>query len=180
MQPSSIAQPNEKPAQQVLAIKRHPIGLILIYIQAVIALAAIIGLGIFAAPNYLTNLSGGAQSLIASGVALLIVLIGGVLGVATLVYRRNCILVTDHDVEQLSQRSLLVRKITRLEMTDVEDVSAEQHGLLQTIFGYGTLTVETAGAVDNFVFTYCPHPNTYAAQILQARARYIERSGTKP
>jgi hypothetical protein len=46
---------------------------------------------------------------------------------------------------------------------------------LQTIFNYGTLTVETAGEMRNFVFPYCPNPNKYADQILDARQAYADK-----
>ena len=47
----------------------------------------------------------------------------------------------------------------------------DRKGFFSTMFDYGTLTIETAGAVDNFVLTYCPHPDHYAKEILEARQK---------
>jgi hypothetical protein len=57
----------------------------------------------------------------------------------------------------------------------VEDVSAEQKGFLPTFFNYGTLVVQTAGEMENFVFPYCPNPNKYADRILDARQAYADQ-----
>jgi hypothetical protein len=59
-------------------------------------------------------------------------------------------------------------------MANVEDVTAEQKGILATIFGYGTLMVQTAGERENFTFYYCPDPNTYASRIIEAHQTYVE------
>jgi hypothetical protein len=59
-------------------------------------------------------------------------------------------------------------------MSNVQDVTAEHNGFLPTIFGYGTMTTETAGEEDNFVFAWCPTPDIYAERILDARQKYVQ------
>jgi uncharacterized membrane protein YdbT with pleckstrin-like domain len=73
---------------------------------------------------------------------------------------------------QIIQKSLFIRKISRLSFSNVEDVTAEQRGILASIFNYGTLLIQTAGTEDNFEFKYCPTPNKYADEIIEARQRY--------
>lgn len=97
------------------------------------------------------------------------------MAVATFVYRQNRIYVSDHEVMQHVRPTLFSRKESRLQLADVEDVNVVQKGILQTVFNYGTLTIETAGAVENFVFIFCPNPNYYAQAIQQARGRYINK-----
>src|SRR5205085_12316471 len=92
--------------------------------------------------------------------------------VAIYVYTQCRILVTNKNLVQILQKTLFNRKVSRLSMSNVEDVNAEQRGILATIFNYGTLTVQTAGEMDNFIFTLCPNPNKYAEQILEAREAY--------
>lgn len=58
-------------------------------------------------------------------------------------------------------------------MANIEDVTAEQNGILAELFGFGTLKAETAGERSNFHFLYCPEPNKYAQIILHARERFI-------
>jgi uncharacterized membrane protein YdbT with pleckstrin-like domain len=89
------------------------------------------------------------------------------------------LLVTDMNLVQILQKGLFVRKVSRLSMSNVEDVTAEQKGILPTIFNYGTLTVQTAGEMENFVFPYCPNPNKYADRILDARQAFVDKENEK-
>jgi guanylate kinase len=59
-------------------------------------------------------------------------------------------------------------------MSNVEDVSEEQRGILASIFSYGTLTVQTAGEMENFIFTLCPNPAALADRIIEARQAYAQ------
>lgn len=60
-------------------------------------------------------------------------------------------------------------------MSNVEDVNVEQRGIAAHLFNYGTLTVQTAGEEDNFVFSQCPNANIHAEQILEARQAYARQ-----
>jgi len=53
-------------------------------------------------------------------------------------------------------------------------VTSEKNGLLATIFNYGTLHIETSGELRNFAFTYCPDPERYAREVLEARQKFAE------
>ncbi len=59
-------------------------------------------------------------------------------------------------------------------MANVEDVTSDQHGFFATLFGYGTLKIETAGEQMNFHFTYTPNSGAIANHVLEARERYLE------
>lgn len=162
-----------EPGEQVVVIvRKHPIGIVGIYIEAIIGLAAVFGLLLAVAPDFLTGLSSQAYrilvGIIVFGLAILIFF----LFIATYVYRQSRLMVTDRSLVQILQKSLFIRKISRLSMSNVEDVTAEERGILSTIFNYGTIVVQTAGTMDNFIFPYCPDPAKYADQIIEARQRY--------
>jgi uncharacterized membrane protein YdbT with pleckstrin-like domain len=72
------------------------------------------------------------------------------------------------------QKTLFNRKVSRLSMSNVEDVNEEQRGIIASIFNYGTLTVQTAGTEDNFIFTMCPNPAQLADKIIEARQAYAK------
>lgn len=155
-------------------IRRHPVGIILVYIEAILAVLAVILFLILLSPEIFRGNS--FSDLAWIGVAMIIIAFAlfFMLLVSTYIYNQNRIIVTDHDIEQIIQRGLFVRKISRLELSDVEDVSVSQKGLLPTLFGYGTLTIETAGAQqENFVFPYCSNPNIYAQRLLHVRGKYV-------
>ena len=104
--------------------------------------------------------------------AVLIVL---VLFTVTYIYRQSKLLVTDRSLVQIMQKSLFNKKVSRLSMSNVEDVSEEQRGILSSIFNYGTLMVQTAGTMENFIFTLCPNPSGLADRIIEARQDYARK-----
>jgi uncharacterized membrane protein YdbT with pleckstrin-like domain len=89
--------------------------------------------------------------------------------IATFIFRQNRLILTDRNLTQILQYGLFNRKVSQLNMSNVEDVTAIQSGILSTVFNYGTLKIETAGEQMNFIFTYCPNPGYYAKIILDAR-----------
>ncbi len=153
-------------------LKRHPIGLVIMYVQAVIGVVAVALLFFLVGPEFANEIPDdvkvllGGVALFGLGVLVLIMI------VATYIYKLSQITITNKEVVQVLQRGLFSRKVSRLDLSNVEDVTADQHGILQSIFNYGTLTIQTAGELENFIFPYCPHPNTYADEILDARQEH--------
>lgn len=159
---------------QLLVIKRHPFGLVAMYLSATVGLVAAFGLLFFLVPSVLTGDTQATAirylmmfAVVATGVVFIVLLI------ATYVYRQNRWVVTDESVHQTSQRGLFNRQSSELSMANIEDVTAEQKGILAELFGFGTLRAETAGELPYFHFNYCPTPDKYAKIILDARQKYI-------
>jgi uncharacterized membrane protein YdbT with pleckstrin-like domain len=164
------------PGEVVVAvIRKHIIGLILIYLAVLAAAAVIVAFIILVAQGIILNSNNLANFTLLGIFA--IALLAFVLFIATYVYRQSRIIVTNRSLIQILQKGLFVRKISRLSFADVEDVTAEVRGILQSLFNYGTLQIETAGERPNFVFTYCPKPNFYAEQILTARQQFEDEEG---
>lgn len=162
--------PNE---QKIADIRRHPIGLIIIYIQFFVAAALAIGLLAFLVPSVLG--SGAGVQMFLAALVLLMVFVGFIFIVlATRVYRGNQLIITDINVTEVQQLGLFNRKVSELTMANIEDVSANTNGIFQTMFNFGTISVETAGAHENFIFKYCPNPNAYAKVLQDARQAFIE------
>jgi uncharacterized membrane protein YdbT with pleckstrin-like domain len=92
---------------------------------------------------------------------------------STIVYRKNRVIVTDRNITQILQFGLFNRKVSQLNMVNVEDVTSRQNGLSSNMFGFGELIIETAGEQSNFHFTYCPNPGYYAKVILNAREELL-------
>lgn len=182
-QPSSSSQaksaePLVEPGEKLISVvRRHPIGLVAVYLGAAIALAAVATLYIFVSSDKaVKGFSSSASGAI--GLALFVVLLLAiVLAAMVRVYKQSELIVTDKSLIQIIQRSLFSRKVSRLSMSNVEDVNAEKRGIWATIFNYGTLTIETAGEVDNFIFPWCPNPDKHADSILQARQQYVQKYG---
>lgn len=158
----------------ITTVHRHPIGIIAIYLEALAGVVAIAALALVVMPDGLNGLSTQEVSLLTGGIILALAMLIFFLFVATYVYRQSRMLITDRGLVQMTQSSLFVRKVTRLSFSNVEDVSAERRGILPMILNYGTMMVQTAGTMDNFVFKYCPNPSYYADTIIEAREQYAQ------
>jgi len=158
----------------VTIVHRHPIGIVFIYLETLVAVIAVLVLMLVVAPDFFSNLSGQAYRLLIASILLAVGLLGLVLFVATYIYRQSKLLVTDKSLVQIIQKGLFIRKVSRLSMSNVEDVNAEHRGILSTIFNYGVLTIQTAGQEDNFIFPWCPDPDLYADRVLEARQAYAQ------
>jgi len=174
-----------EPGESVLTVvHRSPIGLVGIYIVAITAVVAIVGLVVAISPNTFDtssyNISPALSAIIVTAATLLVL----VLFTVTYVYRQSRLLVTNKSLVQIMQKTLFNRKVSRLSMSNVEDVNEEQRGIISSLFNYGTLTVQTAGTEDNFVFTLCPDPTKLADKIIEARQAYArsleEETGARP
>jgi hypothetical protein len=164
-----------EPGETVVTIvHRSIIGLLGIYLVTIVAVVAIFVLIITISPDTFNtssqNISPALSAIMLLGAVLLVL----ILFTVTYIYRQSRLLLTDRSLVQIMQKSLFIRKVSRLSYSNVEDVSAEQRGILASIFGYGTLLVQTAGERDNFDFTLCPNPNELADRVIEERQAYAE------
>lgn len=173
-QDEDLMEPGER---LVTVVRRHIIGLIFIYLQAVAGVVAIFALFLTVAPETFEDLSRQGNRYIIAGIVFGLAVLIFFLFVATYVYRLNRLLITDRSLVEISQKSLFIRKISRLNYENIEDINAEERGILATLFNYGTLTVTTAGPAENFIFKYCPRPNHYADVLIETRREYLKTHG---
>jgi uncharacterized membrane protein YdbT with pleckstrin-like domain len=145
-------------------------------VAVAVGLAGALGLALFIIPQLFgEDQRAGAVTLLLVLMVVAAALVGIGLLVATYVYRQSRLIISNKNVTQVIQRSLFSRKVSELSLSNVEDVNVDQHGILATIFNYGVLNIQTAGEIENFVFTYCPRPNYYGRIILAARQAYADQ-----
>lgn len=155
----------------VMVVRKHVFGILQLYIASGVGiLMAVILLSFLLSEDIPTSFLAavGAAGFVIGGFLLLILLI------ATYIFFENKLIITNKNITQVLQRGLFSRKVSQLAMTNVEDVTSDQHGFFATMLNYGTLKIETAGEQVNFHFTYTPNSNVVAKQVLEARERYIE------
>ena len=162
----------DKDERKICEIAKHPFGIIVIYIWSLLGLVVALGLSYFLLPAVIEDTD--KAFLIANFFALIAIVLT-VLGVtvAAMIYRQNRLIVTDINITQILQYSLFSRKVSQLNLINVEDVTSIQKGILPTIFGFGELKIETAGEQANFHFSYCPKSSYYANVILNAREKIL-------
>lgn len=70
--------------------------------------------------------------------------------VAALDFYFDIVIVTDRRMVDIDQEQLFFRRISQLNLEDVEDVTSVVKGFFPSIFDYGSLEVQTAGEARNF------------------------------
>ncbi len=163
----------------VTVIKKHFIGLIGIYLELAVGIMAILAMIYFAIFGFFNDGSTSSKGLAVAATIFIIALLVIFMMAAIYVYRKSQLLVTNKGVVQILQYAPFNKKISRLSMANVEDVNVEQRGVLASIFNYGTLTIQTAGQEDNFIFSMCPKPDFYADQIIETRQQYVRVYGER-
>lgn len=161
--------------QLVCEIKKHPFGLLLVWLVGLFIAVAVLTVTIVS----LWALTGdhfgvGSDLDVAKPIVgvigfILVVLVLIATGISSYIYRHNVILVTSDKIAEITYVSIFNRKITQLDLADIQDVAVEQKGIFPRIFGYGTLLIETAGELENVLFTYAPYPYKCAKEIVNAR-----------
>lgn len=153
-------------------IAKHPFGIMVFYLQAFIGVFITLGLTFFLIPSVIEDTDKAFSIAIIVSFVVMILAVLMVL-IATMVYRQNRLIVTDRNITQILQYGLFNRKVSQLNLVNVEDVTSIQNGIFSNIFGYGILKIETAGEQANFNFTFCPRAGYYAKVILNAREKIL-------
>lgn len=162
--------------QKLTEIRRHPFGIIVIYLQAVFALMVSLFLIVFLLPSVTdtlgldattTNLVVGLFGFISLVLVIIFLLL------ATWIYNSSKLIVTTRNVVLVNQIGIFNRKVSEILMTNIHDVTSHKEGIFATIFNFGVIKVETAGEQNNFTYTYCTNPNVGAKIILDARESFI-------
>lgn len=167
--PLKVMQPGER---VVCEIKRHPYGLFGIY--GTLALVVIISVtAVVVAPQLAPDLSQQAREVLALSAVILSVLMGLFTYIGAMVYKGNRWIVTTDSITQIQQNSLFNTQTSQLSMANLEDVTVEQNGIMQSMFGFGTLHAESAGQQGKFTFAYCPNPHDYAKKLIAVHEAFI-------
>lgn len=156
----------------IFEVKRHPFGIIGIYLSFGFLLA-LVGVIAIIAPNLLPDMDPTMIRKVSLAVFLVAFVFSAIfVFIAHVVYYGNRWILTSDSLTQIAQNSLFDKQNSQLSLGNLEDISAHQDGILAHIFGFGLLKVETAGEREKFAFPYCPNPNKYAQQILMAREAF--------
>jgi len=167
--PLKVMQPGER---VLCEIKRHPFGLLGTYFSLALVIVLSIA-AVVAAPMFIHGITTKDQATIALGAVIICSITALFSYVSITVYKGNRWIVTSDSITQISQISLFRKQTSQLSLANLEDVSVEQDGILESMFGFGLLRAETAGERSKFVFIYCPNPADYAKKVIGAHEAYI-------
>jgi membrane protein YdbS with pleckstrin-like domain len=105
------------------------------------------------------------------------------ISVAFIDYYYDLHVVTDRRLVDVDQHSLFMREINELALEEVQDVTSKTRGILQSVFDFGHVAIETSSAKEKFEFDNVRHPREIASIVLdlsdQAKRR-IEGGNAAP
>jgi len=81
-------------------------------------------------------------------------------------------IVTNERVVNIEQKGLFSRSVSEIKLFRVQDVKAEVHGMIPTIFHYGEVTIQTAGSEIFAIFKEVPNPYEISRQV----SKLVERN----
>ena len=84
------------------------------------------------------------------------------------IYDRNRFFVTNESVIQRVQYSIFSRHDQTVDLGSIEDVSANQTGVLAYIFNYGTIRLSTVGNEHTYAQSYAASPQITANKLKEA------------
>jgi uncharacterized membrane protein YdbT with pleckstrin-like domain len=82
-------------------------------------------------------------------------------------YYLDVLVVTDHRVINIEQKALFSRETSSLHLDKIQDVSVEITGVVATFLNFGSLRIQTAGEVEEFVLKGIKDPNGIKKVILE-------------
>lgn len=80
----------------------------------------------------------------------------------------------------VDQHGLFGRKVTEIQIENVEEATSHAKGLLATIFNFGDVLVQTSGSVAEFEFNNVAHPEQVKKLIIdlyEHRRNSLPRNG---
>jgi hypothetical protein len=153
----------------ISSVKRHPIGLLGVWLTAGVLILAIIGLMTFFASN---SDSFGSRPISTPALGLAAILLTTLVAIGAYivayVYNANKFYLTNESVIQNIQMSLFSNREQTVSLGNIEDASYLKQGIIQTMFDYGTVRLSTQGDETTYRFTFASDPEGYVAKLNNA------------
>lgn len=160
----------------ISSVRRHPIGLISIWAFVLFVVIALFA-GLAAYNTYAQSVAssasittGSVPSTAVLSIAVFILVIVFILGgyIATIVYRGNRFFLTNESVIQEVQTSLFTKREQTVSLSNIEDASYTQNGIIQTLVGYGSIRLSTEGDETTYRFNFVSNPKQQIALLNNA------------
>ncbi len=91
-------------------------------------------------------------------------------------YYFDITIVTNERIIDIQQSGLFNRSVSELYLQQVQDVSGKQQGLVQNLFGFGDVIIQTAGNKTNFVIDQVKDSYKISRQIIDLQETLIEKN----
>lgn len=81
-------------------------------------------------------------------------------------YFLNLLIITNDRLLVVEQEGLFSRTISEVDLYKIQDITSAVDGFFQSMFNFGNLQIQTAGAVEKFSINNIPHPESFRQKIL--------------
>jgi len=82
----------------------------------------------------------------------------------------DVLIMTNDRLVDIDQNSLFSRTVAEVDLYQVQDATSEVKGIFATLFNYGNVIIQTAGALPKFTLHNIPKPHDIRQQILDLSA----------
>jgi uncharacterized membrane protein YdbT with pleckstrin-like domain len=93
-------------------------------------------------------------------------------------YYLDTLVVTNQRVIEIEQRGLFSREISSLNLENIQDVTINTHGIIQTFFKLGDIHVQTSGAQRQVSMHYLAQPEYAKHVIMDLHTQQLNRIKT--
>jgi uncharacterized membrane protein YdbT with pleckstrin-like domain len=90
-------------------------------------------------------------------------------------YYLDKLIVTNQRVIEIEQRGLFSREISSLNLENIQDVTIETHGIIQTFFKLGDIHIQTSGAQKKVSMPYLAHSEYAKHMIMDLHTQTLNR-----
>ncbi len=90
-------------------------------------------------------------------------------------YYLRIFLVTNQRIIDLHKTLFITDQRLTVMLSEIQDVSMDKIGIMQTIFNYGTLNIVVSGTAQTKSIHRIPNPDYHFRKIVQARQEYMNR-----
>lgn len=183
MEESKIFQkryfPGQEETEKVLDVIRRHWFSYTIFVFFAIAMLIPVVLALVYGINNSENISVGWINIGIIALSIYTLSIFGLLIFGFIDYYLDVYVLTDHRIVDIAQNGFFKRKISELNVRQIQDVNAEVNGIFATIFHFGDVFIQTAGERENFIFRSVPHPYRTTKKILELHEAYLRRKSSK-
>lgn len=152
----------------IIAVQRHPIGLIIPLVTGVllvtVAFLLLFNYDLIAKSLQLTGVAANPSVILLPVVAFVSIVILGTY-VAYYIYTNNKLFLTNENIVQEIQAGLFSKREQTVNLANIEDISFSQNGITQQIFNYGSIRITTEGNGTTYRFSYVANPKEYIATL---------------
>jgi hypothetical protein len=89
------------------------------------------------------------------------------------VFRRNVLIFTTAHLVQVEVNSLFSHRVSQVAFSRIQDVSGMKIGVLQTLFNFGNVEIQSAGEEEKFIFRNAHDPQEIADEALEIHEQFL-------